>query len=235
MTMPATPRDLLHAIPGQAMQARSVGSDDDLGLSSRQSLQDLARHLICFAGCTLLGAINTGGISSNGGTVDTTAIQINLTTCDILLGGRHCRITALTNQAVFGTGAWARTLGLDGAAAVMPSAEGKTIEAALVAVLVSGAAVLYLVCGAEANDGVQVAPTAAQVQAALAAAEIANRDPTVGLIITRLKVARGATTTITLTHGAPSSTASLEAERHHGCVWPEYETDGLSMPEIITP
>lgn len=232
MALPATPRDLLHALPGQAMQGRSVGSDDDLGLTSRAALQDLARYLVCYRDCTILGAINTGGISSNGGTVDTTAIQIDLTTCDILLGGRHCRIDALNDQPIFGSGAWARSLGLDGEAAVMPSANGKTMEAALVAVLVNGAAVLYLICGDEDDDGSQAAPTEAQIQAALAAAEIPDRDPTVGLIITRLKIARGASTTITLTHGAPSSTASLEAERHHGCVWPSYEADGLSMPEV---
>lgn len=232
MALPATPHALLNALPGQALRGRSRGSSDDLGPISTAALQDFMRYIVCYRDCTILGALNTGGISSNGATVNTTAIQIDLTTCDILLGGRPCRITALNDQPVFGSGAWARTLGLDGEAAVMPSAEGKTLEAALVAVLVEGAAVLYLICGDEADDGEQVAPTEAQIQTALELAAIADRDPTVGLIITRIKWARGATTTVTATHGDPAATASLAHERHHGCIWPEVEDDGLSMPEI---
>lgn len=233
MAAPASVRALLNEIPGQDLSGRSRGSTTGLSNIRVESYQDLARYLICFMGCHILGTINTGGISSNGGTVDTTAVQINLTTFDCMLGGRHYRQAALTNQAVFGTGAWTKSIDLEGEAAVIPSANGKTFEAALVAVaLTTGSLALYLVCGDEDDDGDQVAPTAAQIQAALAAAEIEDRDPTLGLIITRIKVARGASTTITLTHGAPSSTASLEAERHQGCVWPEYATDGLTMPSI---
>lgn len=229
MALPATPRALLNALPGQALQGRSRTDQARLSVAA---LQDFMRYIVCYRDCTILGALNTGGISTNGATVNTTAIQIDLTTCDILLGGRPCRIAALNDQPVFGSGAWARTLNLEGEAAEMPSAEGKTLEAALVAVLVAGEAVLYLICGAEDDDGDQVAPTEAQIQTALELAAIADRDPTVGLILTRIKVARGATTTITLTHGDPAATASLAHERHHGCIWPEVEDDGLSMPSV---
>lgn len=235
MGQPTTTRGLLNEIPGQDLLGRSRGSTDGLSNIRVESYQDLARFVLCILNTTILGAINTGGITTNGGTVDTTAIQINMTTFDCKLGGFFARHAALTNQAIFGAGAWAKTIKLDGTAAVMPSAEGKTLEAALVAVrLANGNADLWLVCGAEANDASQVAPTAAQIQAALAAAAISTRDPSVGLIVTRIKVARGATTTITLTHGAPSSTATLEAERRQGCVWPAYAADGLTMPEIAT-
>lgn len=232
MAVPASPRALLNEIPGQDLAGRSRESVTGLTPIRAESYQDLARYLVCYMGCRVLGALNSGGISVNGGTVNTTAIQIDLTTCDVLLGGRPCRIAALNDQAIFGTGAWARTLDLLGQAETMPSAEGKTLEAALVAVLVAGAAVLYLICGAEDDDGDQVAPTEAQIQTALALAAIEDRDPTVGLILTRIKVARGATTTITLTHGDPAATASLALERHHGCVWPAYDADGLTMPAV---
>jgi len=233
MAQPTTTRALLNEIPGQDLSGRSRGSTTGLSNIRVESYQDLARFVLCILNTTILGAINTGGISSNGGTVDTTAIQINLTTFDCKLGGFFARQAALTNQAIFGTGAWSKSINLDGTAAVIPTANGKTKAAALVAVrLASGAADLWLVCGPEANDGAQVAPTAAQIQAALAAAAISTRDPSVALIVTRIVIARGASTTITLTHGAPSSTASLEAERRQGCVWPEYAADGLTMPSV---
>lgn len=232
MAAPATPRALLNEIPGQDLSGRSRESTTGLTPIRAASYQDLARYLICYMGCRVLGALNSGGISTNGATVNTTAIQIDLTTCDILLGGRPYRVTALNDQPIFGTSAWARTIDLLGQAETMPSAEGKTLEGALVAVLVDGAAVLYFVCGAEDDDGEQVAPTEAQIQTALDLAAIAGRDPTVGLILTRIKVARGATTTITLTHGDPAATAALALERHHGCVWPEYAADGLTMPSV---
>lgn len=233
MGQPTTPRGVLNEIPGQELSGLSRGSTTGLTPVSAEKLQDAMRFIICINLTFILGAINTGGISSDGGTVDTSAVQINLTTFDCKLGGFFARQAALTNQAIFGTGAWSKSINLDGTAAVIPTANGKTKAAALVAVrLASGAADLWLVCGAEANNGAQVAPTAAQIQAALAAAAISTRDPSVALIVTRIVIARGASTTITLTHGAPSSTASLEAERRQGCVWPEYAADGLTMPSV---
>lgn len=233
MGQPTTTRGLLNEIPGQDLLGKSRQDTTGLTPIRAESYQDFARFVLCILHTTILGAINTGGISSSGGTVDTTAVQINLTTFDCKLGGFFARQAALTNQPIFGTGAWTKSINLDGTDAVIPTANGKTKAAALVAVrLANGDADLWLVCGAEANNGAEVAPTAAQIQAALAAKAISTRDPSIALIVTRLTIARGAGTTITLTHGAPSSTASLEAERRQGCVWPAYAADGLTMPSV---
>ena len=232
MGKPTTLRGLLNEIPGQDLSGRSRESVTGLTPIRAEAYQDLARFLLCVINTTLLGAVNTGGVVSDGGTVTTTAIQINMTTFDCRLGGFFARHAALTNQAIFGTGAWAKSIKLDGTAASMPSENGKSMRVALVAVrLANGNADLWLVCGAEANDAAEVAPTAAQIQTALALKAISTRDSTCALIINRFKIARSGGN-ITMTHPTLSSDAALEAERREGCVWPEYAADGLTMPSI---
>lgn len=202
---------LLDQIPGDELEARSRGSNDDLGPISTAAAQDLARA-VSRAMTRVIGTGDTGGVTSDGGTVTTVAVQINMTACPAIVDGVPGKVAALTNFAILGTSA-AKCIDPAGAAGVIPSANGKTKAAALVLIVVSGALDFRVVLGAEADDGAQVAPTVAVCKAALAAANISGMREGVGLIAQRFTIARGASTTITLAHGAPSSTESLWAER----------------------
>lgn len=72
---------------------------------------------------------------------------------------------------------------------------------------------MYAVFGDEAADGNEVAPTAAQIKTAITAADVTDLDETVGLIVARFKIQRVATDTITVTHTAVTTDASLLLER----------------------
>lgn len=215
---------LLDQIPGPLFADdpnRSTGSTDDQGLASRAALQDLARSVSRAMTMQIGTDGDTGFVTSDGGTVNTTAVQINMTAGRAVVDGVPGKIAALTNFAILGTGA-AKCIGPTGAAGVIPTANGKTKAAALCIVVISGALDFRVVLGAEANDGAQVAPTAADCRDALALAAISGLRVGAGLIVQRFTVARGASTTITLTHGAPSSDAALWAERMgKGAFWAE--------------
>ena len=211
---------LLDQIPGDELLSRSRGSNDDLGPASTAALQDIARA-VSRAMTHVVGTGDTGGVTSDGGTVSTTAVQINMTACPALVDSVPGKVAALTNFAILGTSA-AKCIDLAGAAGVIPTANGKTKDAALCLIVVNGALDFRVVVGAEANDGSQVPPTVAQCKAALAAANISGMRAGVGLIVQRFTIARGASTTITLTHGAPSSTEALWKERMGtGSFWAE--------------
>ena len=88
--------------------------------------------------------------------------------------------------------------------------------------VISGALDFRVVLGDEDDDGDEVPPTVAQCRDALAAAGISGLRAGVGLVVQRIKIARGASTTVTLTHGAPSSDDALWAERMGaGAFWAE--------------
>jgi len=212
---------LLDQIPGAVLDARSRGSDDDLGPASTAALQDMARAVSRAMTHQIGTDGDTGFVTSNGGTVSTVACQINMTAGRARVDGVAGKIAALTNFAILGTSA-AKCIDLDGAAGTYPSADGKTKRAALCIVVISGALDFRVVLGAEADDGAEVPPTVAQCRDALAAAGISGLRAGVGLVVQRLKIARGASTTVTLTHGAPASDDALWAERMGaGAFWAE--------------
>lgn len=156
---------------------------------------------------------STSLLPSAGASAIITQYEIDLTTGDVLINGTFGRITALNDEPIVGTDAWLKSFKLDGSAATVLSADGKTYWCALVIGLVSGVATLFAVFGAEANDGAEVAVSQAQVLAALEASDYANLDTTALLVVGRIKIKRVATDTITYTVTAPASNAALEAER----------------------
>lgn len=185
----------------------------------RDLLQSLRAWVFGMALTRVLGDGTTGGVTTDGATKTIAAYQIDMSAVSVLVGGVLGEIGALNDQSICGTSAWSKSYTLDGTAPSVLSADGKTYEVALVAVLVSGAVQLHAVFGDEADDGDEVAPTASQIRAALVAANIAGLDASVGLVVTRLKIKRVATDTITYTHGAPGSNAALRQERLVGSLY----------------
>jgi hypothetical protein len=148
-------------------------------------------------------------ISSNGASQTTTVYQIDLTTGNVVIGGVAGIIAALDDKDLLNV-AHIKSYQLDGTAAVALTADGKTYEVALVAILVSGAVEIRAIFGAEAADAAEVAPTNAQIRAALAAASITGYDAECGLVFTRIKIQRVAVDTITMTHAAATTLAVLQ-------------------------
>lgn len=212
---------LLDQIPGAELEARSRGSNDDLGPISTAAAQDLARSVSRAMTLQVGTDGDTGFITSDGAAVSTTAVQIDMTAGRAVVDGVPGKITALNDFAILGTSA-AKCINHDGTAGTIPSANGKTKAAAVCIVVISGALDFRVVLGAEANDGAQVAPTITTCRDALAAAGISGLREGAGLIVQRFTIARGASTTITLAHGAPGSDAALWAERMgKGAFWAE--------------
>lgn len=214
---------LLDQIPGADLTARSRGSDDDLGPISTAAAQDLARAVSRAQTQQVGNDGDTGFITSNGGTVTTVAVQIDMTAGRAVVDGVPGKITALNDFAILGTSA-AKCVNHDGTAGTIPSADGKTKAAAVCIVVINGALDFRVVLGAEANNGAQVAPTITTCRDALADANpaISGLRVGAGLIVQRFTVARGSGTTITLTHADPAATESLWAERMGaGAFWAE--------------
>lgn len=244
MTAPASARELLNEIPGQDLLGRSRGSTDGLSNIRVESYQDAVRFFLCYVACRVLTG-HTSLLTSNGATLSAAEIELDISTGDVQLGGRFYRVAA-ANDVPIGTGVLSLVIDtagaeIESATPVLPSATGKTLRLVVCLVaLTTGSAQFVIVRGTEANDASEVEPTEATVQTALkaafAAGLIPDGDPTLGLIAGRIKVARTFSdpdVVITLTHTAPASNAALENERQHGCIWPTYDADGLTMPAII--
>lgn len=244
MAAPASARELLNQIPGQDLSGRSRESTTGLTPIRAESYQDLARYLVCYMGCRVLTG-HSSLLCANGATLSDVEIELDCSTGDVLLGGRFYRVPVASDVPV-GTGVFATVINtagaeIESATPVLPSATGKTLRLVVCLVaLTTGAAQFVIVRGTEANDTTEVEPTEATVQTALkaafAAGLIPDGDPTLGLIVGRIKVARtfsDPNIVITLTHTAPASNAALENERQHGCIWPAYDADGLTMPAIV--
>lgn len=167
-----------------------------------------------------LGA-DTTLLTSNGASVTTAVIQIDLATGDCLVAGEYKRFAALNDQPIVGTAAWTKSFKLNGTAAAVLSADAKDYQIAIVVVNVADVPTLYAVFGAEAATGAAVDPTAAQIHAALAAAAVADMDTTAVLVIGRILAARAAGA-VALTHTNPGTAGAagdaLKAERIFGSV-----------------
>jgi hypothetical protein len=160
---------------------------------------------------------NTALISSNPTTPNTTALyRANIAAGATNVGGYYKRWAAAADQVFIGAGQDIVTYKLDGTAAVVLTADGKTYWLALVAVVVDADVELRAIVGAEADDASEVAITAAQINTALRAADITDHDPDVFQVLQRIKVQRVATDTITMTHTNPATDDTLASERARG-------------------
>lgn len=155
-------------------------------------------------------------LAANGTTPSTIAIyRINLSLGEALVGGDYLKQIALVDTVLIGTGTWGKSIKLDGSAAAVLSADGKTYWVALVAVPINGAPALYAVFGAEAADTFEVALTPAQIVAALTAALGTTYNPNFGLILNRVKLQRvGGAIVVTVTD--PATDNALKGERLAG-------------------
>lgn len=120
-----------------------------------------------------------------------TTYRINLPAIEVLVDGVYARYASAADQKIIDTPD-IPSYDLAGAAGVAIATDNTDVDFALVAILVNGAVDLRVIFGAEAATGTSVGPTAQEIRTALAAAVIANHDPTVFVILGRATVARGA-------------------------------------------
>lgn len=208
-----TPASKLAQVLSVAGQ-QSIGPDGVIPLPYELA-HDLVR-MVAANGSRVEGGSDTtllADTASGGSTISEYAIDV--AAGDVVVAGKHGRFAAASDQVVLGTQD-IPSYGLDGAAPVALTADGKSCEFALVALVVNGAVELRGVFGDEDDDGSQDAPTAAEIMTALEAADITNADLTTALILSRVTVKRVATDTITMTQIDPASDAGLAAERAGG-------------------
>jgi hypothetical protein len=161
-----------------------------------------------------LSRVLTGDASlllSDGGTLNATNTQLDLSAGMVMVGGTAALIAALDDQDLVTDLA---CMELDGTAAARLG-DAKQIQVAVVATLVSDVPVLRFIQSAE-HATAAVAPTAAQCLAALTAAAETGYDPSgLGVIVARCKLARSGATITTTYYGA-AATASCAQERAAG-------------------
>lgn len=204
-----TTDDLLSRHPHPIIQTRSQGPE---GLNAVQSLelQDTETRALSRVRGDDDGAL----LSSDGTSGSTTALyRIDYTAGDALVAGALGRFSAGTDVILIGAGEWAKSYALDGTAAVILTADGKTYDMAVVALLVDGDVELHAVFGDEADDASEVEPDAVAIAAALRLAGITDLYARAGMVVMRVKVKRVATDTITMTHTDPAADVPLAEDR----------------------
>ncbi len=175
---------------------------------SSEQMFNMALSRVLGDDTTVLAADGTAG--------STTALyRMDLSAGDVLVGGDYLKQAALTDTVLIGAGAWGKSFKLDGTAAAVLTADGKTYWYVLVAIPGNLTPALYAVFGAEANDTAEVQPTAEQVANALTAALGSTYKQEFGIILNRVKVQR-AGGAITVTATDPAVSAPLRAERLAG-------------------
>lgn len=155
-------------------------------------------------------------LAADGTTPSTISVyRINLSLGDLLVGGEYLNQAALTDQVLIGSGAWAKSLDLNGDPAVVLTADGQTYDCVLVAINKDGAPALYAVFGDEAADGSEETPTDLQAQNALKLALGDAYDDKFGLVTNIIKWQRaGGAMTVTATD--PAANDALKAKRLAG-------------------
>lgn len=160
-----------------------------------------------------------GALATGSGVAATAALYtVDIPAGEVLVDGTHDRAAAAADSVLIGAGQTVTSYALDGSAAAVIPDDDDSVRFALVAILVNGAVELRAVFGDVAADGAETAPTAAEIGTALQAAEIANADLTVGVILGRGKVAR-AGGGVTITGVDPDSDDSLRAEQLLGSLF----------------
>jgi hypothetical protein len=120
--------------------------------------------------------------------------------------GTWLNFAAAPDTVLIGAGAWGNSYKLDGTAAVVLSADGKTYDVAFVGALVLGVPTLFAVFGAEADDTFELPPDNDDVHDALDA--VANIDATTMIVLGRAKIQRVAVATITDTFTDPAAVST---------------------------
>lgn len=210
---------ILDQLPPTRIRGRSRGPGQLIKVPE-DTIQDLARALQMALTRVVAGNHTAVLPDAPDGGATISAYACDIVGGDVLVGGTFGRIATADDQTIGDDESDIPAYNLDGTELTLLSADGKTYDLAIVAIDVGGTIELRAVAGAEADDGEEVAPTAAQVRDALIAAEITNHRDSVGLIIGRLKFKRVATDTITVTKVDPASNAALAAERcGAGALW----------------
>jgi hypothetical protein len=201
--------DLLGRHPYPELLTRQLGPE---GLVSTQynELQDtLTRSM-----SRVRGDDDTALVSSDGGSGSTIALyRMNLAAGALIVAGALGRFAAAVDTVLIGAGEWAKSWALDGSPAVVLTADGKTYDVAIVALLVDGDVELHAVFGDEADDASEVEPTMTTIAAALALAGITDLTERAGMIVARLKIQRVAVDTITMSHVDPATDDDLAEDR----------------------
>jgi hypothetical protein len=156
---------------------------------------------------------DTEAVFTAGGAPTITDYQVDLSAYGVMVGAVVAALAARNDDDLMVD--FDGHIKLDGTSAARLSADGKTYDTCVCAILVSGAVEEWVVFGDEADDASEVAPTAATARAALAAASITGYDDNFGVITARVKVKRVATDTINYVAGDPT-TAAEKQERKHG-------------------
>jgi hypothetical protein len=153
-------------------------------------------------------------------TANTTILyMVDIAAGDVLVDGLARNQAAAADTVLIGAAAWDKSYKIDGTAAVVLTADGKSYIAVIVAINDGdGSATLHAVFGAEADDGSEVAPTLAQIRAALTAADV-DWDGKSGMVVARILIQRVAVDTITMTHTDPASDDDLLSERLAGTLF----------------
>jgi hypothetical protein len=212
--------DPVTVIPAHGFLAAAGANDHDSGQIA--NLSDYGGGTVTAA---LGNAINlsynmgsrvvSGGQGTDGANLTIAVYEIDMTECIAAIAGTCGAIAALNDQDLLDP-LEIESYQLDGSQAVALTADGQTYRVALVAIVVAGVVELRAVFGAEAADGLEVAPTAAQIQTALITAAIVDHEDELGgVIINRLRIQRVAVDTITYTWETITDAAPLN-ERAYG-------------------
>lgn len=180
--------------------------------AARNVLQSAFQWAVAWGLCRMVDA---GLAFSDGGSGSTIALyRVNHSVADVLCM-HFKRFAATVDTVLLGAGTWGKSYNLAGSVPAALTADGQTYWVVYVVILVNNIPELHAVFGAEASDTAEVKPDESAIQTALAAANIADYDPTLGLIVGETKIQRVAVDTITMTHTAVTVEA-LAAQRARG-------------------
>lgn len=197
--------------------------DVTLGLALGKTPEDvyrpeiqLIRNMILRSALSTTRVVSGHAAIADGTSGSTTALyRANVALGEALVDGVYDRNAALVDEVLIGAGQTITSYDTAGAAAVVISADNNDVKFALVAIEVAGAIEWRAVFGAEAATGTAVAPTEAQICAALKAAAITDHNDTVFLVLARGTYARGVGT-VAMTGVDPSSDDGLRSEQVSG-------------------
>jgi glycerate kinase len=207
---------LLGRHPNPIVSGRSFNADDKLTAVQYEELQDSLTR----AESRVLTDNPAALLTTDGTSGSTIALyRIDIAAGNPLVSGVVAIMATAADTVILGAGTWDKSYTLAGGTPAALSADGKTYDIAVVAIVVSGAVQLHAVFGAEADDTSEVAPTTQQIKDALIAASITGLQQRGGLVVARVKIQRVATDTITMTHTTSASNAGLLLERSCGNIF----------------
>lgn len=203
---------LSNRFPNPILDERSYNRVDDFTSQVNKELKDLFQRCL-----THVRGADTTLVAADGSTGSVIAVyRIDYTAGSVLVAGLPAVFGAGTDVILIGASEWGKSYQLDGSSAVVLTADGKTYDMVVVAIVVDGAVTLHAVFGDEATDSEEVALTMTTISAALIAADITDIEARAGVIVARMTFQRVATDTITVTNIDPATDLDLMAERDSG-------------------